>query len=165
MPIMLRPRTHAESRGLDQTPQSHFTEGRFGRMFRHLAAADFADKDHKTEENLSALAKQMVSHAHPNEGSIPAGYTYLGQFIDHDLTFDPVSSLQRDNDPASIVDYRTPRFDLDCLYARGPEDDPYLYWEDGVRMRLGRRLNNGKKNLGYDVPRPEEPDPRSRGAD
>jgi hypothetical protein len=26
---------------------------------------------------------------------IPAGYTYLGQFIDHDLTFDPQSSLER----------------------------------------------------------------------
>jgi len=25
---------------------------------------------------------------------IPALYTYLGQFIDHDLTFDPASSLQ-----------------------------------------------------------------------
>ena len=107
----------------------------------------------------------MVLEANPQDGPIPAGYTYLGQFIDHDLTFDPVSSLQRDNDPASIVDYRTPRFDLDCVYGRGPEDDPYFFWEDGVRMRLGRRLTNVKEELGYDVPRPEEPDIVSRGAD
>ena len=28
---------------------------------------------------------------------IEAGYTYLEQFIDHDLTFDPASSLQKQN--------------------------------------------------------------------
>jgi hypothetical protein len=27
-----------------------------------------------------------------------AGYTYLGQFIDHDITFDPTSTLQRENE-------------------------------------------------------------------
>jgi len=109
---------------------------------------------------LNGLAKQMVTKSKPKDGPIPAGYTYLGQFIDHELTFDPVSSLQRDNDPAAIVDYRTPRFDLDCVYGRGPADNPYLYRDDGVRMRLGRRLNNRMKDLGYDVPRPPEPDPR-----
>ena len=48
---------------------------------------------------------------------IPAGYTYLGQFIDHDITFDPASSLQKQNDPDALVDFRTPRFDLDSLYG------------------------------------------------
>jgi hypothetical protein len=33
---------------------------------------------------------------------ISAGYTYLGQFIDHDLTFDPASSLQRQDDPDGL---------------------------------------------------------------
>ena len=33
------------------------------------------------------------------DGPIPAAFTYLGQFIDHDVTFDPVSSLQRLQDP------------------------------------------------------------------
>ena len=35
---------------------------------------------------------------------IPAGYTYLGQFIDHDITFDPTSSLQRSNDPDALAE-------------------------------------------------------------
>jgi len=54
---------------------------------------------------------------------IPAGYTYLGQFIDHDITFDPVSSLQRQNDPDALLNFRTPRFDLDSVYGSscGPE--------------------------------------------
>nr|WP_316641090.1 heme peroxidase family protein [uncultured Roseateles sp.] len=58
---------------------------------------------------------------------VAAGYTYLGQFIDHDITFDPTSSLQRLNDPDALEDFRTPRLDLDCLYGRGPGDQPYLY--------------------------------------
>ena len=164
---MFRPRTHAESRGLDDALQSHLLQGRFGRLFRHLPAAEFAATEEETLKILKDLAERMVLNSTPNDGPIPAGYTYLGQFIDHDLTFDPVSSLQRDNDPASIVDYRTPRFDLDCVYGRGPDDDPYLFWTDGVRMRLGRRMTNRKQKLGYDVLRPEEPDPRRRhrGAD
>ncbi len=59
--------------------------------------------------------------------TIAAGYTYFGQFIDHDITFDPASSLQQTNDPDALVDFRTPRLDLDCLYGRGPADQPYLY--------------------------------------
>jgi len=58
---------------------------------------------------------------------IPAGYTYLGQFLDHDITFDPASSLTRRIDPDSLHDFRTPRLDFDSVYGRGPVDQPYLY--------------------------------------
>src|SRR5438067_1933758 len=74
-----------------------------------------------------------------NQG-IDAGFTYLGQFIDHDLTFDPMSSLQKHNDPDALTDFRTPRFDLDSLYGRGPDDQPYLFEDDGVHFKLGRPL-------------------------
>ena len=93
----------------------------------------------------------MIQDDEENPG-IPAGYTYLGQFIDHDITFDPASSLQKQNDVDGLVDYRTPRLDLDSLYGRGPEDQPYMYFNDGKsvadKFRLGRdrggpvRLNN-----------------------
>src|SRR5207253_4018255 len=90
------------------------------------------------------------------------GYTYLGQFIDHDLTFDPVSSLQRQNDPDGLVDFRTPRFDLDCVYGRGPDDQPYLYRNDGLHMLLGEPLTGNEDDPGARmVPRnkPEAGDP------
>lgn len=61
---------------------------------------------------------------------VPAGYTYLGQFIDHDLTFDSTSSLNPSN--SSPTNLRTPRFDLDCLYGDGPGAQPYLY--DGDKL-------------------------------
>src|SRR5262249_49077740 len=84
------------------------------------------------------------------DSQTPAGYTYLGQFIGHDITFDPASSLQHDNDPDALVDYRTPRFDLDCLYGRGPADQPYLFEEENRRFILGGPLDSGDD---WDVPR------------
>jgi hypothetical protein len=73
---------------------------------------------------------------------LPGGYTYLGQFIDHDITFDPVSSLTRKNDPNALTDFPAPRFDLDSLYGRGPADQPYMYESDGLRLHLGDRVGD-----------------------
>src|SRR5262249_24934047 len=75
-------------------------------------------------------------------------------FIDHDLTFDPASSLQKLNDPNSLTDFRTPRFDLDNIYGRGPDDQPYMYQDARVRMALGRVLTgNPADPIAPDVPR------------
>src|SRR5712664_450574 len=88
--------------------------------------------------------------------AISAGYTYLGQFIDHDITFDPASSLQQQNDPDALVDFRTPRLDLDSLYGRGPGDQPFMYV--GNRFRLGRPLfENTKASKARDLPRFDDP--------
>lgn len=153
-----RPTLHgAGARGLQTNPQSPSYEGMFGRMFRTIPAAFHSEAD------LGELAKAMVAKAEKdqtpetetdneeNQG-IDSGYTYLGQFIDHDLTFDPSSSLQKQNDPNGIVDFRTPRFDLDNVYGRGPDDQPYLYKSDGRKMLMGRKLTGGDNNA-RDLPR------------
>jgi Animal haem peroxidase len=70
---------------------------------------------------------------------IPAGFTYFGQFIDHDITFDPASAIQMRNDPDALEDFRTPRFDLDCLYGRGPSDQPYLYEKKSAAVPSDRK--------------------------
>jgi hypothetical protein len=101
---------------------------------------------------------RSILDPHPDEEeneAIPAGYTYLGQFIDHDITFDPVTSFERSNDPESRHNFRTPRFDLDSLYGRGPDDQPYLYTRDGIRFLLGRELKNDAA-AGRDLPRNSE---------
>lgn len=155
----------APVRGLDVVPSSSFLEGRFGRMFRHLPVFDHADSD------LVALAHRMVQRREKEkpEGeedddentAIPAGYTYLGQFIDHDLTFDPASSLQRQNDPDALHDFRTPRFDLDSLYGRGPADQPYLYRNDAERVTAPGAQRADLRGiwflLGEPVARPGDP--------
>ena len=144
-PIRTAAGRHGQLRGLESASRSDQFDGRFGRLFRSLPAAEF-DAD-----ILAALAKLMIAdfEATPtpetevddeeNTG-ISAGYTYLGQFIDHDLTFDPASSLQKADDPDALTDFRTPRFDLDNIYGRGPDDQPYLYQNDGRHMLLGPPL-------------------------
>ena len=78
----------------------------------------------------------------------PAGYTYLGQFVDHDLTFDTESDLADLNSFQLASNERTPRFDLDNVYGAGPADQPYLYGHrpdgslDGTIL-LGTQLDNG----------------------
>jgi hypothetical protein len=88
-------------RGLMGTGRSPLFQGRFGRLFRSLPPAIFGKNDDDILKNLKALGDKMsatfdppTDGKDPEESGIPALYTYLGQFIDHDLTFDPASSLQ-----------------------------------------------------------------------
>ncbi len=162
-------------RGDSLDRRSSSFEGRFGRMFRSLPPAmwdkqvllnlgDAMTSDPETDPkdpNLpSAAFEDLGKRIHDDEenAGIPAGYTYLGQFIDHDITFDPASSLMQQNDPDALVDFRTPRLDLDSLYGRGPGDQPYMYTTDGRKFRLGRALTeNGKSSPARDLPRFDDP--------
>jgi Animal haem peroxidase len=133
-------------------------------LFRALPPADFGDTDAASEQALHDLGAAMVSpedKADPKDGpdaeesGIPAAFTYFGQFIDHDLTFDPASSLQRQDDPDALIDFRTPRFDLDSVYGRGPDDQPYLY-SDGGRFVVGDELSGQaltNELTAHDLPR------------
>ena len=75
---------------------------------------------------LVAVMKARTGESSQNT-RVPAGFTYLGQFVDHDITFDPMSKLDEPNDPKSLVNFRTPRLDLDSVYGGGPSDQPFLY--------------------------------------
>ena len=140
-------------RGLSDLTAIDSNEGRFGRLFPDLAPAEFAEAD------LLALAEKMTEGADgPKDGPddeeshIPGAYTYLGQFIDHDLTFDPSTFAEQKSDPKGIVDFRTPRFDLDNVYGRGPGDQPFLY--DGIKLLLGEKFQIAARNpKAFDVPR------------
>ena len=123
-----------ELRGLGYVPASRSYEGRFGRMFR---LPPFTPSAERILE-VAALMMEGESGRDPafNNPDIPAGFTYLGQFIDHDLTFDTASSLDRQNDPDALTNFRSPRFDLDSLYGRGPADDAFLYSKDSGRNKL-----------------------------
>jgi hypothetical protein len=141
-------------RGLASTPSSSTVTGRFGRMFRNLpvfelsvdALVELAGamiqplEDGKLDEPLGQPDPDENRATIDQELRLPAGYTYFGQFVDHDITFDPVSSLNRQNDPDALIDFRTPRFDLDSLYGRGPSDQPYLYQPDGIHLALGSEV-------------------------
>jgi len=112
-------------------PRSTFYDSPFGRMFGRLepwqpTGIDPADQEATllkfAHDNMVAAAG-----AFDENPELPAGYTYFGQFVDHDITFDPTSSTVRQNDPNKLKNFRTPRFDLDSVYGAGPEASPYLY--------------------------------------
>lgn len=64
----------------------------------------------------------------PVENSLtPAGFTYFGQFVDHDITLDISSSLDSPTDANTVPNMRSPSLDLDSVYGRGPVLEPYLY--------------------------------------
>jgi len=141
-------------RGINSLPAINGHEGRFGRLFPDLKPAHFDNDD------LIALATAMKGGHDPakdgeddEESHIPAAYTYLGQFIDHDITFDPSTFQQQKSDPAAIIDFRTPRFDLDNVYGRGPSDQPYLY-AGPVELALGASMTGASRNPhALDLPR------------
>jgi hypothetical protein len=128
--------------------------GRFTTLFPQLCPAEFDPADLRllADEMTSRRERRPAAGTGPDpeeDRDITAAYTYLGQFADHDLTYDPTSSLRESLDRAQIeklADFRTPRFDLDNLYGRGPDDQPYMYAPDGIRMLLGRPLSGNPED-------------------
>ena len=124
-------------------PPATWSLDALGKLAFEMTADPETDPNDKT---LPAAALETgpsrIQDDEENAG-IPAGYTYLGQFIDHDITFDPASSLQKQNDPDGLVDFRTPRLDLDSLYGRGAADQPYMY--DGSGKKVSSRAGNCSK--------------------
>ena len=93
---------------------------------------------------------------------VPAGFTYLGQFVDHDLTMDATAKAFGENVTVNeLLQGRSPALDLDSTYGRGPgdPDDDRFYGPDRVRFKVGltAAINLGpgtNVNLnGYDLPR------------
>jgi len=83
---------------------------------------------------------------------VPAGFTYLGQFIDHDLTLDLQPTPTAPIDPTTLTNFRTPRFDLDSVYGGGPQASPELY-EPGGKGRLRFQREDEQPNGVADLPR------------
>ncbi|GLI26277.1 myeloperoxidase [Agromyces rhizosphaerae] len=145
-------------------PHSRSHEGRFGRLFGRgftswtPPGATDAEREQAIHDYVAASMSGSTPAGvqpqdDPSNSAIPAGYTYFGQFVDHDITFDPVSSLGKHNDPEGLQNFRSPRFDLDSLYGRGPDDQPYLYDH-------GRKLHDGfagylATGLGANMAHPE----------
>nr|AHE14713.1 putative ovoperoxidase [uncultured bacterium] len=113
-------------------------EGRFGVMFKRLDA--FGPPDNL----LTNLAGRMGEPTSTNPRDldnprIPAGFTFLGQFIDHDMTLDRTPIPEQNVDPHGLTNFDTPHFDLGSIYGGGPSADPALYEPDGSgRLRVVR---------------------------
>jgi hypothetical protein len=148
---------HGHAQLGESTPRSVFYEqGRFGRLFPTLPpfAADTPrlrdalselgakggpmDAGDDLSDPITLITDPAMSAANPNNPRMTAGFTFLGQFVDHDMTFDPTSSLARRQDPEAIRNFRIPALDLDNVYGGGPVAAPHLYdaTVDGGRTTL-----------------------------
>ena len=130
---------------------------RFGRMFPTLPK--FAAHTRKMEQALMELGKKgglldakdnlaagplalitnsSLSEHNPNNNTHGAGVTFMGQFIDHDLTLDTSSELAVQEQPEKTINHRTPYFDLDSVYGNGPSLSPQLYDPaDPAKLKVG----------------------------
>jgi hypothetical protein len=108
------------------------------------------------DPNLRRIARAMTSGG-GGFGSIPAGYTYLGQFVDHDFTFDKTEvSLGTNVSPGALKQARSPALDLDSLYGAGPGDpESAKFYSDGLHLKVGDTAPFGgiPSHAGYDLPR------------
>jgi hypothetical protein len=86
------------------------------------------------EQGLAELGQAMkdVESTQSNVHEMPlAGYTYLGQFIDHDLTLD-ITPLEFAQPTAECIhNFRAQFLDLDHVYAGDPNISSFLYETDG----------------------------------
>ncbi len=107
--------------------------GRFGRLFPKLSPCNVPSQ---FLEQLGAKSGPMDEGAPGSVGEarLPAGFVFLGQFIDHDITLDVTSSLDAAQDPEATHNFRTPALDLDCVYGGGPEASPHLYVEEKMLL-------------------------------
>jgi hypothetical protein len=97
---------------------------------------------------------EAMARAGGGNSQIPAGFTYLGQFIDHDLTFDKTDVMLGTNvTPAQLLQARSPSLDLDSLYGAGPQDpgSAKFYEADGLHLKMGKTTGPAKN--GFDLPR------------
>ena len=132
---------------------------RFSRMFQLPA---FADPQSTAVQNamidigkpgglldakdpLSEGPVRLITHPELSPSNIDqdvrnmtAGTTFVGQFLDHDVTFDSTSRLGVVTEPTRTPNTRVPRLDLDSMYGGGPSVSPQLYRSsDPATLRFG----------------------------
>jgi hypothetical protein len=115
------------------------------------------------EATRTALAEATTAADAQQDSTVPAGFTYLGQFVDHDLTMDRTEAqLGDDVNLGDLLQGRSPALDLDSVYGRGPTDrhDRVFYAPDGIQLLVGRTsattFPDDRVNVeleGFDLPR------------
>ncbi len=100
------------------------------------------DHDDLVELGMAMEVERAAGLDAEGNSNIPAGYTYLGQFIDHDITLDATKIESTDPfDPKATENMRTPSLDLDSVYGPAPDGViPGLggvFQPDNVHLRVG----------------------------
>ena len=95
----------------------------------------------------------------PDNPTMTAGSTFVGQFTDHDITFDQTSQLGVPQNPLTSPNTRTPALDLDSVFGGGPGLRPDLYVDNpdgtvGPKLKIGSVVGPAPDDATHeDVPR------------
>ena len=101
-------------------------------------------------ELITDLTLSGVNRNNPNH---TAGTTFMGQFMDHDMTFDTASQLGVPTNPQRSRNAREPAFNLDSVYGEGPIGSLKLYDpDDRIKLKIEsggvfEDLPRGAKNV------------------
>lgn len=137
-----------------QTDRARELAAQLGAAGGPLDAAD------NLTDPLQSIVNQPVFS--PNNGDNPdmtAGITFIGQFLDHDITLDKRSAIAALADPTRTVNFRSTAFDLDHVYGEGPDRSPDLYERTAttIKMRVepipGSEAVSRGGQVRYDLPR------------
>jgi hypothetical protein len=102
---------------------------------------------------VALIVDPALSANNRNNPSQTAGVTFMGQFLDHDITFDLTSRLGAPTDPLQSPNARTPAFDLDSVYGGGPLADDALYVPAARPRDWPTKLRIARSELFEDLPR------------
>ena len=141
----------------------------FGRMFPKSSIDPKSQEFKELHDALIDLGQKLNTKPNPPapDSDIPAGYTYLGQYVAHEITYD-----KQDDIPYSEPhpkNSRSPTIDLDSLYGDGPDQETF-YEPDRASLKMGKTtpisINTGGCGFLNDLYRDESgeaqiPDPRN----
>lgn len=87
-------------------------------------------KDPLEEGPIRLITEPELSVNNANNPNHTAGTTFMGQFLDHDITRDAGSTLGQPQSLNRSTNLSSARFDLDSVYGGNPADSPQLYRSD-----------------------------------
>ena len=120
--------------------QGRSAQGRFGFMFPDLPP--FVAPLALTDALAASMRDPSPGSAAGDNNITPSGYTFLGQFIDHDLTMDRETLGNQQADPQGSTNFRSPTLNLDSVYSTTQPDGVSagaIY--DGAKLLLAPNVN------------------------
>jgi hypothetical protein len=134
-----------EQRGMNEAAEtasgrvrSHRFSNRFAALDPYAPADEFLERLGGVTVEGAGVDGPMLGEGSGKTADVDAGIAFFGQFVDHEITFDPTSELERRNDPRALRNFRTPALDLDSVYGGGAEVRPFLYDDrDGAKLLTG----------------------------
>ncbi len=130
----------------------HLDENPFGKLFTDVGAEIGRDE-------LNDLQVLLTDRDRDDDASVetPAGFTFFGQFIDHDITLAAlmcgVDDLRCFTPIEDFRNLRSPQLDLDSVFGLGPEEP-----KSKALFRPDLTLKTGEDTGGsaWDLPRTED---------